>query len=754
MGLPSLDAVLSRSTCLVVALLLPGAATARASAPSSPPPIYWPNTDSAALVDGEALLGLQARLASLNFESFVRATASGSGARSCTIRPEKPVSCRKVRLQLRGLKVEADRMLFSRPTGEEPSRRWRAESVAVSDGSLRLRAAAWSRSSAEESTLEKVIVAPTGPGDSDHRRSLVAERAQFAKESVEFKNIELRTSGVDGETDRPEIRVERAVYENGRWSFQGARAVEPVAIPLGPLAGGTPAPTSGVLPPEFRYAAGETPAVRVSGLIGPASVGPYADLAPGRWYGGGLLALSAPSTYTPSPFPDSPTLLRADLRWDQERSEVGWHTSGRAHRGTPLTHVAARLEEVSRDKYWRLERLDRPEAFFRPWRLSRAGASLSDTTWDLQGAFEHLDPIGGGDLAPRHERFGGMLRYTSRHRPTDWLQADLRLDHGTLVARGEDDRHGTTFFAALAAHLDSPGRVRARGGFASSVGAHLLPQVTTGPNATGIEDDAAVTGIDVGSHLQLLGFGYAEAQFAGRFPALTHRITPQIGFVSELVGTDSLPERPAGLLAPQERVADWTAITAFIDQRLEWQTISVALPVGVVLNGEGLPDALADPRTTAGVSVESSRWTVSAGGGFSPERGFDWDGRAALMLDELAVSYSVSDTTVEAHIENRADGPIAAPAQAVRLLQPVARVESVDEPPVVQSLGAAWNGTNLRLDAQTYLSGAAERIGGGLGVGYALAGMGMVVDARTTVEFRPAGSDSPRWGVSLGFVPN
>jgi hypothetical protein len=580
-------------------------------------PIAW-------VPDQDRLVDVANEVASFSPELFAKRAARGQAtARACTLQDDN-YSCRCVTM-------DTDIATYRAKSWQR-----RGDTVVARKLSVHLKEAAnpervfvesW-RFDGQHSLEETVLARPLG-----QLRTLAAQRIRLiasektASGQVKINNLRWhRASPTLGEAScggqwpdglgEPSMTATSAGLDEGRWRFVGLK-LEGTHVRVSDFDALSPGPVSGFLPPSLIYS-DEIVSLQASYLLAQWGVAPQAVVAPTSWYGlgFGLMSHVERDGGGPPAIADETSLLDAQLRW----SDLGTHdeatgsqATGRVQPavlgdgfwGAPYTHLAAGMEEVGERRFWTIDRFRR-DAPFRPWRLSRAGVSLSGPTHVLNLQVLHTERLGHWDaLGPQPDTgqdiLGANLLLGTHHELDEQSSADLEVEHQSLVD-GDAAAHATTL------------RVGVEGVVGSSGALYVRPALYTWLQ-TGLEsepDDPArigsgPVGTEASTRSQIVAMVDAGAALRARFGATTHRIEPGIVLAREVVGFsrgalvgDGGRRGPSRVFDDREEGFSLGALR--LDQQLSLgPNLSIDLPVALVFEGAGLVEA-----------VETKPWAIGA----------------------------------------------------------------------------------------------------------------------------------------------
>ncbi len=543
-----------------------------------------------------------------------------------------------------------------------------------------------------------------------------------------------------GGVAKPVAVAQRAVFANDAWTIDhfSLAAWPPY---LADFQARRPGPVSGFLPPTLVYSR-KTASLQVAYLVGSWGIAPEAVVAPARWYGAGI-GLTSDSRARPSGPPRlraEGDLLDAQLRWSQQTDDLRASAIGAGVWGTPFAHLAADLEEAGDPAFWRTDRLGR-DAFYRPWRLSQVGVSLSGPEHVFAVRAVHSQPFSPPNLDSADAAYGADLRLAVSHRVADYAVVDLEAAH-TSFFDGSDSVHATLL------------RAGARHVFGSLGAAYLRPAVR-GWLQSGIGSQAV--GLASSTSGQILAMVDAGVALQGRFGEVTHRIVPALVVARAVTGFQRTTDgaSAAGLPLPLAvQIPEWSLAGVSLDQRLDiGRAVSVEVPVGVFVQGAGVWQALDnDLLGLAGGRVRLGRPSDGFGGQVAANAAcvggcnrLLWQVGAAIWAGSLRLQYSASRLTAPwlSALQWRAsldDG-----WSFVEGFQRVL-AEPASAPGTTHLAGLAWRANRWGVDARAFWAPAPDSVGLSLGNSYRFPELGWSVGVRA--DWRNRSND---WGVFVGL---
>ncbi|MBA2663014.1 MAG: hypothetical protein H0U74_12020 [Bradymonadaceae bacterium] len=536
---------------------------------------------------------------------------------------------------------------------------------------------------------------------------------------------------------KTEAAAERLTFDElGAWQVDGLRIMRlPVALRSLNHEG---APVSGLLAPRVIYSDGVGEA-EASYFLAPLRSALALNVAPGHWYGAGMLLVS-----------ERPCLveggacgfeaLSAQLRYGDD---VSYFAAGRAIIGDDHRHLSVSSEIVGDPAFWATERLAQ-RAFFRPWRLSRTGLSLSGDSHVLQASISHANRWRDVPYASEDDSFSGELRYGAAFGLGRAGELSLDLNH-----QGFDENdtivQQTTAIGVWQRDIGSWRGALLRPQVFSRIRLGLRPQERGMAASTTAQAIASLQG---------------SLAFSGRFAGAEHLVRPRLTVARELTrfdreasGGDAVPTAPASPWSPQ---AGWTMASAVLEQRLRFASgWIVELPAGVAVVGDSVS------RAARGRPTLFARTRIESPG----SRPFSLSTAAVCtqLCDELSLAGALeiawSQSTTTRHVLARArgfqgalvwlDGPFALDWSALGRLQA----------PAYESLGVGFfhvSTLNTRWDRWTLslsVPGRADRPlrhGVEAGFGYALPELGWQIGARGALLLD--GDQGADWGAMVGLA--
>lgn len=412
-----------------------------------------------------------------------------------------------------------------------------AASAWISDGAVKLESLEWSDAQTEQLEVRECGAQPALP-------DRVTSRARSASWTPD-----------DG------WRVEG--YRVGPWPLIFASSAERPAL--------------GLLPPTLRYTTAPAGSAQVDAMFADGLVG-FADLAVG-----------APSNFGVGILTERRDVFRrTDVGLNSELSPIAIGDVDLGERA----HLRGRVEHPVAQQTWELRRLEH-EAFFRSWRATRLGASLSGPAHALQMA-------GHVTTTPElpEERWDGIIAYgmdVERSRFSRWT---VDLEHHSEVE--EDTIHSATASIGWRALLGS------------------LDRLWVQPGADIVANYGAVTasqGFDASTTVSALASAEAGISVEGRFQSATHRVTPRLRVGGEILGVQQRQPEEAAPDYPYARPDRWRWAVAVVEQQIREREFVLSMPVGVfadALGDEGF-DEFASPSPFGRLSAGTDRITLQLG---------------------------------------------------------------------------------------------------------------------------------------------
>lgn len=684
------------------------------------------------------------RVAAFSAAELATASATGAGgAQRCGIDGDA-FTCHCVQLSYKGGRIRARRW-------QRHGQKVRADHVRVdlaeADSQLSLIADQWV--SAEGShQIESVTL------DGQDRRprvmraaamSRAADAGQWGVEELvwhqDLESVPRAECGWEGfeAASEPVYTASSASHAAGRWRVEGFGLGE-LPIWLTDFEAERPGPVGGALAPTMVYSDGVFDA-RASYLVEAVGLAPQAVVAPGHWYGVGVGVLGD-EHHEPGAPPavgaGQPGMFNAQLRWSQEPSAVRVAAIGDGLWGAPHTHVSASAEAFQDPAFWTTARLER-DGFFRPWRLSRVGASASGPGHVLAVSALYSEPVPGGGEDVGAETVGARARFATSHRLVERIAVDLEANQTSFFA-SQQDSHATTLKVGASGIIGERQRIFVRPALRGWL-----------EGGWGTQPD----GIGASTSAQLVGSAEAGAAFQGRFGGVVHGIEPGVVTMREVAGISRQPEvgRPFGPVGAG-RTPRWTLAGARLNQSLRWGDTSVEWPSALLYEGQGLEGAF-----------EHRPWLLSGLVGRRPS--FEVQARVgcAHLCDEVlwatgALVRIVSFDVI--YMGGRLAAPLAGPLQwQSNVRDGWAFIDAFQRPPSRPAAdgleplspqashlgGLRWRAGRIGVDAGARLQPKDSSAGFTLGNTYAFEEFGWSVGVRAALR-TPDGA----WGVLVGLT--
>jgi hypothetical protein len=714
---------LSVSALLGLAILVAPPTAAETSPPALPSGRPGPTLDADEFQD------LRSLVSGLTLRDIADGVAGGrASADQCTIGRREAV-CLGFRLTAESGALAVDRLVLA----GEGLQMERASDTA--DGSGRLYRFRRLGTTPEELAFDRLELA-----SSSGARRLTAASGSVGAGSVELSNVHWQVRPSPAGDSETLLRANRAKWDGDGWRFERLRRQQPFALGLGTLEAAKPGPASGLIPP--RIAASDSTVELTQRLLhGPSLTGLSASAAPHLWYGiGGLLQTPPERNPFASHRPD-PGLLDAQLRWNVGEPKPGWSVVGDVRRGDEYVHLGAHLEEQSADRYWRTRRVDDP-GILRGWRESHAGASLSGPRHHLQIRLGHSAVVPLGETDRAVEAFDGDelsagLEFGLEGRPTDNLRLSTRLYHRNRLREADSDQHRTSVVGDATLVAGTRGTAFIEGGLSG------LTSIELGGDGSA---ENSATGFDIGRSGQLVAHTAAGATFSGRPGAATHRISPRLVGLREVIGVGDPTPASLPRTTPPSRVPGWTALGAVLDQSLQLGPAHIEFPAGVWLQGargEPLGDG---PYAFGRLRFDWRQWSFS--GDLRHDVGsrrLDGGGGVDYLGEPLDVGWQMTTDTSGTRPLARVDRYGLEPLDALQLLQPIAHRDR-PRTDLFQMLTFGAKVGPLRSDLAVFAEGIAARPGASVELVHPLAPFGWGLSVRGAYR-----SEGNLWGVSAGL---